>query len=190
MTGHLPTALDRAGQSGPAAGTADILEAPLGALESRSDSPPQDGVYPFPCRRGYAQALWAVEIDLVEDWLLSVDEETYDLIVAALTVLEEQGPGLGRPLVDTIVGSRHNNMKELRPGSSGRSEVRILFAFDPRRTAILLVAGDKHGAWQRWYKTNIPVADDRYDAHLDRLQRQKEREAEPPTKGRRKKSGN
>lgn len=107
-----------------------------------------------------------------------------------MTILEEQGPGLGRPLVDTIVGSRHNNMKELRPGSSGRSEVRILFAFDPRRTAILLVAGDKHGAWQRWYKTNIPVADDRYDAHLDRLQRQKEREAEPPTKGRRKKSGN
>jgi hypothetical protein len=99
--------------------------------------------------KGYARELWTVEIDLVEDWLGSVDGETYDLIVAALSILAEQGPGLGRPLVDTIVGSRHNNMKELRPGSSGRSEVRILFAFDPKRRAILLVAGDKQGAWRR-----------------------------------------
>lgn len=122
--------------------------------------------------------------------MLAVDDETYDLIVAALAILKEEGPGLGRPLVDTIVGSRHNNMKELRPGSSGRSEVRILFAFDPKRRAILLVAGDKQGAWQRWYKTNIPIADDRYDMHLEQLQKQQEREAKPPAKGRRRKGGN
>jgi hypothetical protein len=60
-------------------------------------------------------------------------------------------------------------MKELRPGSSGRSEVRILFAFDPARKAILLVAGDKAGHWQKWYRTNIPLADERYRQHLDRL---------------------
>lgn len=60
-------------------------------------------------------------------------------------------------------------MKELRPGSSGRSEVRILFIFDPKRRAILLIAGDKQGQWQKWYRKNIPVADDRYDEHLRRL---------------------
>ncbi len=129
-----------------------------------------------------------MEIDLVEDWLLSVDEETYDLIAAALAILKEHGPGLGRPLVDTIVGSRHGNMKELRPGSSGRSEVRILFVFDPRRRAILLVAGDKQGAWSRWYRTHIPIADDRYDAHLEKLKKQRENmPKKPTTKSRRKK---
>ena len=57
-------------------------------------------------------------------------------------------------------------MKELRPGSSGRSEVRILFIFDPERRAVLLVAGDKAGNWQRWYDKSIPEADRRYDAWL------------------------
>lgn len=122
----------------------------------------------------------------------SVDEETFDLIAAALAFLKEQGPGSGRPLVDTVVGSRHNNMKELRPGSSGRSEVRILFALDPKRRAILLVAGDKQGAWSRWYKRNIPVADDRYDMHVEALKEQQEQEAKKPSarKARRKKGGN
>lgn len=60
-------------------------------------------------------------------------------------------------------------MKELRHGSSGRSELRILFAFDPDRHAILLIAGDKAGNWQRWYKKNIPLADDLFDDHLRRL---------------------
>ena len=116
---------------------------------------------------------WVVDLDLVYDWLRAVDEDTYDQVVAALRVLATVGPGLGRPLVDTLVGSRHNNMKELRPGSSGRSEVRILFAFDPRRHAILLLAGDKQGSWKKWYRTNIPIADDRYDKHLARLRRTK-----------------
>jgi hypothetical protein len=57
-------------------------------------------------------------------------------------------------------------MKELRPGSNGRSELRTLFAFDLERRAILLVAGDKAGNWTRWYKLNIPVADDLFDDHL------------------------
>jgi hypothetical protein len=60
-----------------------------------------------------------------------------------LELLAERGPQFGRPLVDTVIRSRHKNMKELRPVSSGRSELRILFAFDPERRAILLVAGDK-----------------------------------------------
>lgn len=62
------------------------------------------------------------------------------------------------------------NLKELRPGSSGRSEMRVLFAFDPARRAIMLVAGDKAGSWNRWYVKNIPVAEQRYREHLDRLQ--------------------
>jgi hypothetical protein len=111
---------------------------------------------------------WRVEIDLVDDWLLSLDQKSYELVVAALELLADRGPALGRPLVDSVVGSRHKNMKELRPGSSGRSEVRVLFAFDPDRLAILLVAGDKAGNWQKWYRTNIPLADDRFTEHLDR----------------------
>ncbi|MDO5534482.1 MAG: type II toxin-antitoxin system RelE/ParE family toxin [Propionibacteriaceae bacterium] len=113
--------------------------------------------------------MWEVEVGLIEDWLLSLADDDYDLILASLEVLQTEGPMLGRPLVDTIKGSRHKNMKELRPGSGGRSEVRILFAFDPRRKAILLVAGDKSRNWSRWYTRNIPVADQRFDDHLKHL---------------------
>jgi hypothetical protein len=60
-------------------------------------------------------------------------------------------------------------MKELRPGSTGGSEIRILFAFDPVRRAVLLVAGDKAGNWKGWYDINIPLADKRYDEHLAEL---------------------
>lgn len=116
--------------------------------------------------------MWEIEVALVEDWLLGLSDEDYDLVIAALSVLANEGPSLGRPLVDTIKGSRHKNMKELRPGSSGRSEVRILFAFDPRRRGILLVAGDKAGNWQRWYRKNIPIADDRFDDHLESLEKE------------------
>lgn len=91
----------------------------------------------------------------------------------ALEILQEHDPALGRPLVDSISASRHRNMKELRPGSSGKSEIRILFAFDPIRQAILLVAGDKSRQWQRWYRKNIPIADDLYDRHLKQLRRRK-----------------
>ena len=79
---------------------------------------------------------WTIRVDYVEDWLLSLDGSSYELVVAALELLEERGPALGRPLVDRIQESRHQNMKELRPGSSGRSELRILFAFDRYQEAI------------------------------------------------------
>ena len=102
-----------------------------------------------------------------------LDESSRAQVVAALEILQEHGPALGRPLVDNISGSRHRNMKELRPGSSGKSEIRILFAFDPIRQAILLVAGDKSGQWQRWYRKNIPIADELYDRYLEQLRRRK-----------------
>ncbi|WP_347348481.1 type II toxin-antitoxin system RelE/ParE family toxin [Nigerium sp.] len=115
--------------------------------------------------------MWEIETALLEDWIMSLPSDDYDLLFAALEVLSSEGPALGRPLVDTIKGSTVKNLKELRPGSSGRSEVRVLFAFDPARRAIMLVADDKAGNWQRWYRKNIPVAEQRYRDHLEELHR-------------------
>lgn len=109
---------------------------------------------------------WSIELALVEGWIEQLDIGSYQQVVAALELLAEHGPHLGRPLVDTIAGSRHQNMKELRPGSAGGSEIRMLFAFDPRRTAIMLVAGDKSGEWSRWYARAIRDADALFDEHL------------------------
>lgn len=117
---------------------------------------------------------WTIDVTLIEDWLLALDQSTYEQVIAALELLAERGPLLGRPLVDTITGSRHNNMKELRPGSSGRTELRVLFAFDPRRVGVLLVGGDKAGRWKRWYAENIPIADDLYDEHLEKLSKEED----------------
>lgn len=112
--------------------------------------------------------MWSEDIELIAGWLASLDQGSREQVVAAIELLEEHGPQLGRPIVDTVSASRHRNMKELRPGSAGRSELRILFAFDPERSAIMLLAGDKAGNWVRWYKKNIPVADDLFDNHLRR----------------------
>jgi hypothetical protein len=87
-------------------------------------------------------------------------------ISQAITTLAEEGPGLGRPLVDTVSGSSLANLKELRPGSSGTTEVRLLFVFDPQRRAVFLVGGDKSGKWSQWYKTAIPRAEEAYAEHL------------------------
>lgn len=113
--------------------------------------------------------MWDIELERVKQWLESLSEDDYHQVIAALELLQERGPQLGRPLVDTVKGSRHKNMKELRPGTSGRSAVRMLFAFDPERRAIVLVAGDKSGDWRGWYVRNIPIADDLYDQHLHAL---------------------
>src|SRR5579859_6886041 len=74
-------------------------------------------------------------------------------------MLLEAGPELGRPLADRVRHSRLTNLKELRPGSAGRSEIRILYIFDPRRNAVLLAAGDKAGKWEAWYRQAIPLAE-------------------------------
>jgi hypothetical protein len=81
--------------------------------------------------------------------LCKSDPETADLIEDAIDQLaaEAEGPALRRPLADRVKGSRYHNMKELRPPSSGTTEIRLLFAFDPAREAIFLVAGDKAGNW-------------------------------------------
>jgi hypothetical protein len=114
--------------------------------------------------------LWTVLVsDQVREWLshlVKEDPGTARLVRAAIRVLREDGPALGRPLVDRIKGSNIKNLKELRPGSSGRSEIRILFVFDPRRQAILLVAGDKSSNWNGWYKPAIGQAERLYNDHL------------------------
>ncbi len=120
-----------------------------------------------------ASVPWIVEFHAgCEAWADNLDQNDAEALLAAVRVLRDQGPSLGRPLVDTINGSRHNNMKELRPGSTGRSEVRLLFAFDKIRHAILLVGGDKSGDWSRWYDINISIADDRFDEHQKALAKQ------------------
>ncbi len=117
---------------------------------------------------------WVVDVELITDWLAGLDDRSHELVIAALELLAERGTLLGRPLVDTVTSSRHNNMKELRPGSAGQTELRALFAFDPQRAAIMLVAGDKRGQWERWYNQNIPIADDLFDTHLNKLKQTKQ----------------
>ncbi|MEU8252410.1 type II toxin-antitoxin system RelE/ParE family toxin [Nonomuraea sp. NPDC048916] len=106
-------------------------------------------------------------VDEVREWIEQLDDATHKRVVQAIDLLAEGGPGLGRPLVDTITASRLQNLKELRPGT-----VRILFAFDPWRSSILLVAGDKAGQWNAWYRQAIPIAEQRYEVYM------KERRAE------------
>lgn len=106
-------------------------------------------------------------VDEVLEWIEHLDDAAHARVVQAIDALAEGGPGLGRPLVDTIIGSRIPNLKELRPGT-----VRILFVFDPWRSSVLLVAGDKAGQWNAWYQRAIPLAEQRYEIYL------KEREAE------------
>jgi hypothetical protein len=117
-----------------------------------------------------AKGTWSFEFHpSCEAWANGLEQQDAEPLVAAIRVLRVEGPTLGRPLVDTIKGSRHANMKELRPGSTGRTEIRVLFAFDMERQAILLVGGDKSDDWTGWYKVNIPIADERLDEHQDRI---------------------
>jgi hypothetical protein len=110
---------------------------------------------------------WEVEYtDQFEEWWNALTAEDQRRTEAAVEVLQERGPGLGRPWVDTLEGSRHPNMKELRPRGG---HLRILFAFDPRRAAILLFGGDKTGQWSSWYEQAIPQADELYEEHLREL---------------------
>jgi len=98
-------------------------------------------------------------------------EQVQTEILALSRLLQRFGPRLGRPRVDTLKGSRHANMKELRFNAAG-GEWRVVFAFDPKRKAILLIGGDKSGGSEkRFYRELIRKADDRFDAHLVRIKR-------------------
>jgi hypothetical protein len=111
---------------------------------------------------------WGVEYtDEFESWWDSLSEDEQAEINVKVELLEEWGPLLPRPHADVISSSRHANMKELR-GKVSERYLRVLYAFDPRRTALLLIGGDKTGD-PKWYEKFVPVADDLFDQHLKRL---------------------
>lgn len=113
---------------------------------------------------------WTVVFhDDFDEEFKAFEQEFQDELLAHARLIEAYGPKLGRPAVDTLKGSKHANMKELR--FNWQREVwRVAFAFDPKRAAILLVAGNKRGADEkRFYKQLIKVADQRFDEHLATL---------------------
>lgn len=107
-------------------------------------------------------------------WFGTLDRSSQALITDAIDRLAAAGPSLGRPLVDHIKTSKVHNLKELRPASAGRSEIRILFVFDPWRSAILLIGGDKSGNWKQWYAAAIPEAERLYEDYLEERRREEE----------------
>ncbi len=113
----------------------------------------------------------AFEVNYVEgfeEWWNELTVEQQEDVAARVELLEQHGPALGRPVVDRVVSSRYAHMKELRCSSDG--VLRVLFAFDPRRRAVLLIGGDKSGTWNDWYKTAVPEADRRYENYLHELE--------------------
>jgi len=122
--------------------------------------------------------VWEVEFtDEFEAWWITLSVEEQEEVNAKVELLEERGPTLPRPHVDRIHQSRHQNMKELRGELGGKSDkeyLRVLFAFDPRRTAPLLLGGDKTDD-PSWYDRFVPIADDRFDQHLTELKQEQEK---------------
>jgi len=118
--------------------------------------------------------MWTVLFDIEFDREFSdLPTDVQDELLAQLAVIRQFGPFAKRPRVDTLKGSKHANMKELRFEADG-GVWRVAFAFDPNRQGIVLVAGDKSGIGKdRFYKRLIEQADERFDAHLARLQKLK-----------------
>lgn len=115
---------------------------------------------------------WQIKFDIdFESWFDQQSLEFRKEALAVFGLLKSRGATLGRPKVDTVKGSQFKNMKELRIQFKGRP-YRLLFAFDPERNAMILVGGDKGGD-KRWYEKNIPIADKRYQKHLESLEGEK-----------------
>jgi hypothetical protein len=111
---------------------------------------------------------WEVEFtDEFSNWWDGLSEAEQVDVNAKVISLQKIDPSLPRPHADLIHSSRHPNMKELRIQHSGRP-YRVLFAFDPRRCAILLIGGDKTGN-DRWYDVFVPMADALYDKHIETI---------------------
>lgn len=115
--------------------------------------------------------MWLIETtDAFDEWFDHLDDAERANVLASLIVLREKGPMLSRPHADTVNGSCHSNMKELRVQSKG-DPIRVFFAFDPKRRGILLCAGNKAGNEKRFYDVMIPMADREFTAHLERLKK-------------------
>lgn len=116
-------------------------------------------------------AHWEVEYtDEFGDWWHELTQAEQESVDASVRLLEERGPHLGHPHGSGIASSKHPRMRELRIQHQGRP-YRVLYAFDPRRTAILLIGGDKTGN-DRWYEEHVPLADRLYDQHLAALRKE------------------
>ena len=118
--------------------------------------------------------MWAVLLhDAFDAELNDLPEAVQDEVLALMGLLKQFGPALGRPRVDTLKGSRHANMKELRFDAAD-GVWRVAFAFDPKRQAILLVGGDKSGGSEkRFYRQLIKKADARFDEHVTRVEKER-----------------
>ena len=103
-------------------------------------------------------------------WWRNLSEEQQDAVAARVELLMERGPNLPFPSSSDVRGSRHGRMRELRAQQAGR-HIRVFYAFDPRRTSILLIGGDKTGN-DRFYQAYVPIADNLYDDHLEELRRE------------------
>jgi hypothetical protein len=112
-------------------------------------------------------------VETFEAWWNELDEAEQESVAASVELLEQFGTTLRFPYSSGVETSRHSNMRELRIQHQGRP-YRVLYAFDPRRVAVLLLGGDKTGH-DRWYEEFVPKADREYEEHLERL----EAEAEP-----------
>ncbi len=112
---------------------------------------------------------WEVEYtDEFGTWWGGLTEAQQDRLAATVRLLAGHGPALGFPYSSGIKGSKHEHMRELRVQSAG-NPLRVFYAFDPRRTAILLIGGDKTGK-DRFYEEYVPRADALYDAYLEELE--------------------
>jgi hypothetical protein len=122
------------------------------------------------CRGGYISGV-AYEIEYADEfeaWWQSLTTEEQDSVAHGVILLSQVGVNLGRPYADTVYGSKFPNMKELRIQHQGHP-YRVLYAFDPRRTAMLLIGGDKTGN-NRWYEESVPKADAIYAQHLREIE--------------------
>jgi hypothetical protein len=118
--------------------------------------------------------LWSVEYtDEFGVWWNGLSDAEQESVAASVGLLERLGPDLPFPHSSGVVGSRHGRMRELRIQHRGRP-LRVLYAFDPRRVALLLVGGDKTGD-RRWYDEFVPIADRIYSAHIAALKRENRR---------------
>lgn len=114
--------------------------------------------------------MWdVITTDRFDEWFNNMDDTDRANIIASMLLLEKKGPSLSRPYADTVEGSKFPNMKELRIQSKGKP-LRAFFAFDPKRKAVLLCAGNKTGNEKQFYKLMIPLADKEYETHLDNLE--------------------
>lgn len=114
---------------------------------------------------------WGVEYtDEFENWWDSLGEDEQESVTSCVLLLEARGPMLGYPFSSGIEESKHSHMRELRVQHAGRP-YRVLYAFDPRRVAILLIGGDKTGN-DRWYEQYVPRADKIYEAHIEALKKE------------------